>query len=501
MVKPKIDKVLLLLTSCLAVYFAIRIIDFSKIISYFPVHVTGDIPSYMAQLFFLSEYGFHQIVPYWFNGMVLFLRYPPGWYYFTLPIYQLTKSITLATYISITTIFLLIFIALYQFGKVEKISKVKRVAFFFFMFGNGIAVGNFLRLGRVTELFGWLWFITTMAIILYYKDHRVNLKFFWIIPAYAMIILSHPPLTIFFNILCFFPMLFLIKKSIYEKIIVVLSMVAGLIASAFWWVPFVLDNLKNNVLSNNPLGKKMLGLEDQPLLNFILNNIATSSICILLWASFYVYWQHKNKSKRELLFFSPLLILSLLFFLRISLLLPLANIVYSDIYAMGFLFFSLYFLFKTPLRKRVKIIFLVILTLFVIGNVGISILHTPWFPTYTQVEYNTFSLLQLIQGKFLMINSPYPTSYPHAYYCYASVYYKVSTPFGMGTEGFFPSYLKPIQEITQSINSKNCENTTELAEKIELTEIITYDDSCDLLKNCGFEEIKTNKPACLYKIR
>lgn len=501
MKQKKFDKIILLLTVCLSAYFIIRLIDFSKLISYFPVNVTSDISSYMANLFFLSKYGFHEIVPYWFNGMVLFLRYPPGWHYFTLPIYYLTKNITLATYISVVLIFSLIFLALYKLGKSQGISSIRRVAFFFLMFGNAIAIGNFLRLGRAPELFGWLWFIIVASLVLWYKDHKIDLKFLWIIPAYAILILSHATLGVFFHSLLLLPMLFLIKKDIKERAIVAISALSGLLLSAFWWLPFLIDNIKNKVLSNIPFGMRMLGLEDQPLTNFLLNNMATSAICIFLWFSFYAYWQHKNQSKRELLFFAPVLALSVLFFFRVTFILPVINVIYPDIHAIGYLFFALYFLFKTPLRKNARKIFLAIIALFIISNVAVSAVHTSWFPTYTATEYNTFELLSLIKGKFVMLSSPYDTSYPLAYYCYAAVYHNVSTVYGMATEGLFPSYQKPIQDITKFAKEENCEELKEAAEKINLTEIIAYDNLCDSLKRCELEEIRTNGPVCLYKIR
>ena len=494
------DRILLSLVGFIGVYFLIRLIDFSKIVSYFPVHVTGDIPSYMANLFFLNNYGLYEIVPHWFNGMMLFLRYPPGWHYFTLPIYYLTKNITLATYISVVLIFSLILLAIYKLGKSQGISPIRRVAFFLLMFGNAIAIGNFLRLGRAPELFGWLWFIITTSLILWYKDRRIDSKFLWIIPTYAILILSHSPLAVFFHSLLLLPMLFLIKNNLRERVIVATSTIMGLVLSAFWWLPFIIDNLRNRALSNTHFGARMLGLEEQPTLNFVLNNLATSAIIIFLWLSFYVYWQHRNKSKRELLFFSPILLLSALLFFRATFVLPIINAVYPDVQVIGYLFFALYFLFKTPLRKNAQKIFLFIIAIFILSNITVSAVHTPWFPTYTDIEYKTFDLIPLIKGKFLMLTSPYDTSYPNAYYAYAAVFHNTYSVFGMGTEGLMPRYYTPIREINRLAKEGDCQNLKELSQKIQLTEIITYDELCISLKKCGLEEVKTNEPACLYRI-
>ncbi len=109
-----LDNVLLYLSICLAAYFIIRLIEFSKLVYFFPVNVTGDIPSYMAQMFFLSKYHLFQQVPNWFNGMPLLLRYPPAWHYFALFLYYLTKSVTVASFLSMLLTFIALFIVLYS---------------------------------------------------------------------------------------------------------------------------------------------------------------------------------------------------------------------------------------------------------------------------------------------------------------------------------------------------------------------------------------------------
>ena len=131
----------------LGIYFIYRLINQSQMIFQFPVETTSDYGAQMAQLYFFAKYGFHQIVPNWYNGFKLFLFYPPGWYFFVFPIYLFTKNILFATFISVLLMFLICFITLYIFGKTQGFSLTKITTFFLLLFANAIAIGNYIRLG------------------------------------------------------------------------------------------------------------------------------------------------------------------------------------------------------------------------------------------------------------------------------------------------------------------------------------------------------------------
>ena len=69
-----------------ASYLLYRLYDQSAVLFFFPLDYSNDLSSVMAQLYFLAEYGFHAIIPHWYNGSFqLFQFYYPGWFYFVLP--------------------------------------------------------------------------------------------------------------------------------------------------------------------------------------------------------------------------------------------------------------------------------------------------------------------------------------------------------------------------------------------------------------------------------
>ena len=99
----------------------------------FPLDYTNDYSSHMASLFFLFKCGFHNFCSYWYNGFVVLKTYPPGWFFFTYPLYLITKNVQLSTYLSILILFGLCFIVIYLLSKIIRISKIKAIAFFDFI--------------------------------------------------------------------------------------------------------------------------------------------------------------------------------------------------------------------------------------------------------------------------------------------------------------------------------------------------------------------------------
>src|SRR3989344_839243 len=129
----------------------------------------------------------------------------------------------------------IICLAMNYLGKINKMSLVKRIAFFIFLFGNPIAIGNFIRLGRVTELFGWMNFVILSSLLLIYLNKKLNLTFYMtFILFYSVMLLSHPAITILFT----FTLLgFLITRiDLEDKVKLILSGLVSIAITSFWWI-------------------------------------------------------------------------------------------------------------------------------------------------------------------------------------------------------------------------------------------------------------------------
>src|SRR3989344_3143346 len=141
-------------------------------------------------LFFLNEYGVHEVVPYWYNGFSynLFQSYPPGYYYAALPLYKILGNVQLATYVFLLLIYIFGFVAVYFL--MRDISKIKRIALYLFFFANPIAIGYLLRLGKLPEITGWLLNLIIFGILIYYKERPLDRRFLFFIPVYSASLLS-----------------------------------------------------------------------------------------------------------------------------------------------------------------------------------------------------------------------------------------------------------------------------------------------------------------------
>ena len=124
------DRHFYFLVVILGAVFVVNFIKISSIMQYFPLHSFTDGTGYIGRLTLLIKYGYHGFAPNWYNGFIVLKHYAPGWFFFTLPIYWLTKNVLISTFISmlVSYIFSLIFFIL--LGKTFKLSIIKSISFF-----------------------------------------------------------------------------------------------------------------------------------------------------------------------------------------------------------------------------------------------------------------------------------------------------------------------------------------------------------------------------------
>ncbi len=378
----------------LGINLIIRLINQSKIIKQFPLDIVNDISAYIAELHFLNICGFHNFCPYWYNGFINFQLSTPGWHFFTYPIYLIFNDYLKAVYASMIIIFLLSFITIYIFGKINGISKEKRILFFLLLFANAAAIGNYVRLGRLPEFFSFFLFTLFAFIILYYKDKKIDWKFFLLIPIYSLIILTHPTFAV---ISSFLWISILLIKDWKSRFIISGMILTSLVSISFWLIPYI-TNFYNSGGISKPIGENLLIFKG----GFLLENIASIIIPIIFLFIFFLYIRKNRYNKREILFYSPIIIVSLLLLLRISAFIPIFKYIYADVY-MGFLiFFTLFIFFKNFKIDKKRLIGITIL---IILSVLINFLHTPWFTEHTKLEENTLEIMKDIKTSFLMTDS------------------------------------------------------------------------------------------------
>src|SRR3989338_8766435 len=250
----------------LVITLVVRLLDFAKIIKYFPTDNINDISSYMAQLYFLDACGFHQMCGYWYNGFTAFLFTPPGWYWFAYPLYIISGDVKIATFIAVIITLIIAFVFIYKFGKHLNIKPWLRVLFFLIVFANANAIRGFLRTGRPHEMLAWVWFIMLFWILLYYKDKKIDAKLYLVSIIFAAIIITYVAVAIFAAMLF---LGFVLCKKGSERFKAISAAVIGFLLTTFWSIPYVI-NLGDSVVTSLEQGRWLLMFQ-QELLHLYLH--------------------------------------------------------------------------------------------------------------------------------------------------------------------------------------------------------------------------------------
>lgn len=474
----------------LGVHFIYRLIDQSKIIKMFPLDITNDISAYMAHLFFLKTCGFLSSCSYWYDGITTFTTIPPGWFFFTYPIYSLTENILLSTFISHILIYLIAFIIIYFLGRLHNISPIKRIALFLLFYGNAIAVGNFIRLMRIHELFALVFSTAIILLALYYKDKKLDNYSLFFIPLYSIVILSHPTIAIMASLVLF--SLFLVK-SFKERIQLSLIVVSSFILTSFWWIPY-LKGFSQTIGTSIATTKNLLIFTK----DLIPQNIASFIVPIIFLVIFYIYYR-QEKSKKELLFYLPFIIVSLLMITRLTPFIPILKYVYPDSQMHFLLFLSIFMFIKIRKESWYKLKSLIPIGLILISviSIGVNEFYTPKFREYTSFEQDTIKLFSYMDGKYIMIGKTPVTSYTRAYTCYGPIFYNLTTSDGWGLPK--KDYDVKLKSLYNDFNDKKCDDLKKDLTVLKTEYLITFDEDCTWIKDCSLKHIKTENKACLYK--
>ena len=483
----------------LAVHFLFRLVDQGKLLKYFPLDFANDMSAYITQLFFLKVCGFHQACPYWYNGITTFKFSPPGWYFFTSPLLALFQDPKIAAYTSLITTFLLGFVALWYLGKKFNWSTSKRIGFFLFFFGNAIAIGGFIRLGRFHELLAWVLFLFLFLVLWQYKDKKLDFKFYAASLLYAAIILTYQSTGVLVTV--FLLGFILSRKGIAEKGKAVFFGLVGGLISSFWWWPFLRD-INTSYISTLAHAEWLLSSSPKDILTLI----ATVVLPLLMILAFFVYWKEQKKSKTSLLYFIPVLLLGFLFLTRVVIFIPVFNDIFPDPYLHFFMFFLLFFAFSTQgihLSKLQKSVVMILIALFVIASVSINIFSTPYFKTHDALNEELKTLVAAVPDKqvYMILGDFRNTdSYPLAYYGFGAVYYEKYAVSGWYPEETSTDYILGLDEITRTFEQKECSSFKEHLQNYNVTHVISYQEGCITLQECGLTEELKKEQTCLSSV-
>ncbi len=475
----------------LAAILIYKIINESRIMWVFPFDYTNDWSSHMAKLFFLAKYGFYNFVPNWYNGFILFKLYAPGWFFFALPLYYITNNLQLTAYLSLLILFILGFLFINLLGKINRFSITKRVAFFLLFFANPIAIGNFIRVGKIPEMFTWVVFIPIFTIVWYYKEHEIDWKIVVFMALYSILSVSYLP---GFAVGSLIVLSLLLVKPLKEKILLILAVMISLLATSFWWVNYLIES-KKTMLND------LFFLEDLVKIGRvnIMENIATTLIALAFIAVFYFYWKSKNKSRKELVFFLPIIFIAVALITRIAAVLPYINKLHPDTYNFFILFITLFLFFKTEkYPKAIAKYAWLTLTIIAVASVVISIGFIAPFKENTEHDKEVVEILKYVDGKMVIFDNL--ESYANAYYSYSAIHYNTKSAGGWSTENISTAYRERWTQILKAFRDRNCKEFIDGLKEFKTSNVVSSDQGCETLKQCGFKEVKSLTSVCLYKM-
>ncbi len=490
------DKIFLIPIIILTANFFYRLLDFSEIIYRFPLDVTNDLTAYIADIPFFEIYGFLGHVPLWYNGFTLFNIYPPGWVLFTYPIYKVTDHLMLAVFLSAILLFISGFIATWFIGKELKISTIKRIALFLFIYANPMMIGAILKQGRLPSLMALTLLMYLFYLCLYFKDRLFNKKAFFIPIVYATLILTHQTETVLGS--AFLLGLFLIKNK-QEKIKMILLMSLSILLSSFWLFHFLKATRETGFLQF--AFSSWLTNWDA----FFWNNFAGLFISLGLFVVFMIFYIQKRE-KNLLLFFSPILILNFLYLTRLALFIPILKNIYPDPWQ-DFLILNLSIIFVginfAQTKKKWKSILAIVLICLAIASVTYNHLKTPYMEEWGQSEKELISLVPFLseESHFLMITEYSETSYSRAYYSYAAIYYNISSASGWFEVNKEYEYITDINNLYKDfLKTESCEDINLFNTQFNTTEILANGHYCKTIASCGWNQTASEGSACILNI-
>lgn len=496
LLKNKIsDKWLYFAIIVLVIYLVIRIINLYGIVEEFPLDFSNDHSAHMSDLYFLEKYGYGENILNWYTfvgGYPLLKFYHPARTFYGMFFYYLLGSVEAATYFAMVSIIILGFIVIYLLGKYYGLSPVKRIAMFALFFANPILIGYY-RIGRHSEIFGFLWMILFIFIVLWYKDRKIDWKFLWFIPVYSLLLLSHISIFLISSMLIL--SLLLVKKN-RERIVILLSCFATFLLTAFWTIPFVRDSSETFVGGFYGLQRTLLLFTKETL----IDRVSSYAIPLIFFFVFYLYYK-TNKNKRELIFYSIPLVIGALFFTRILAFVPILNRPVPDTYNMFFLFLSIYLFLNLRSDKLLsyeKNIIKYGLIIIPIAAVLLSLNFTSFYHGHDQENKDIISLFPYVDDQLLIIGI---NGYPRPYYSYGAVYYDIYTPSGWGSQSVSKEARGKSGLPNKYLIDGNCDLFLKSMKDIGGKEIITRDDNCNFLIKCGMNPIRYSNSICLLKIK
>ena len=481
----RINKLFYIPLILFAIAMILRLVDLSKIVYLFPSY---DFSAHISHLYFLKEYGFHNVANNWYNvygGEIVLKLYPPLFFFYSLIFYSIINNIQLAFYISLISVHVIGLIGVFILGKVLNLSIWKKLFLFFFFYANPITLPWFYINGRIPEMLAWTISFYLLALIFYYKDKKLDKKFYLLlILLLSSMLLAHPLIVLLF---LFVILGFFLIRNNKDKLKIILASIFVPIITSFWLVGFIQGY---SILQSY-----------QPSYRFYEHTTEVIYSILLGLASLFVLYlnlRFKKFQKKEIMFFSPVILISFIYITGLFLLVPLLRSIEPRSYGIFLLLITSLLAFNLKLKTNKKrsnaFKISIALLLCVLALISIFRYDNLSFTLYTEKNKEILDILPKINGSFIVIGE---NNYDmHHVASIAAVKYNLTTPFGWGMREVQKEVKEDKINLKNSIENKECKLLNETLNKIKVKEIIAYNNKCDFLKSCNLTEKNKTENYC-----
>ena len=487
------DKILVLPIVLLLANFLFRLVNFSTILYRFPLDVTNDLTAYIADIPFFEMYGYFGHVTQWYNGFTLFNIYPPGWVFFTYPLYKLFGDLMLAVFVSTLLLFFFGFLITWFFGKELKLSVMKRIALFTFIYANPMTIGSVLKQGRIPSLMALDLLVLFFFLCVYFKDRPFTWKAISLPLVYASLILTHQTEMVLAS--AFLLGLFIVKPW-RERVQLFFLMLLSIVFSSFWLFHFLQAMIETGFLQFD-FGIWLLDWH-----GFFWNNLAGVFLALGLFVSFFFFYRER-RNENWFVFFFPVLAFAFLYLTRLALFVPVIKNIYPDPWE-DFLTVSFVVLFLSVgfahMAKKWKTVLAISLIIVSIASVGYNMYKTPFMEPWTAHGGEAIDLIPFLDknSHFLMFNENDSALYSRALYSYAAIYYNVSSASGWFEVNKDYSYIHSLNTLYLDFyTTGKCSDLETFTNDFHVTQVLANGDYCDMISQCGWIVTLEEGDTCL----
>ena len=456
-----------------------RLVQFRKLLDFFPLY--SDLATHIPSLSFLKEFGYHQTVPYWYQGFTLFQSYPPGWFFAALPFYLWSGNLQVALYGMLLVTYLLGLGCILLGGRWAKLSLLKRLALFSLFFGSPPMI-DYLTIGRAPELLAWSLFSLAFLFLEAYRAKPLDRTWWLIIPLGAAVLLIH--VYTFVMLAGIFGGLYLTKRK-WERWAVGGAGLAIMAVTSVWWLPFLLHHE-----SGTPDLGWMINWSSSSLISF-------NTVSVVAFLALGLH-QWKGWSRTERRFYLPPLLLGLLLLTRMIVLVPVLNLVLVTSYTALFIFLSAFLLLRSRVSLVEEDVVRAGLLLATVASALLVLFYlaSPLFE-HTERDQSLIALLQEGHGTFLVLRQE-TLAHPHPLNAYGAAVLKRSTPSGNHYPAIPARLEHALQKTFASAQEGDCMQLQDELRALEVDQVLSYEAGCLQLASCSWQKGEMRGSACSF---